>query len=432
MPTIALIGTSVFIVSYILIVIDKPQKTLAALLGACLMIMLHVVDQHEAFLSIDLNVILLLAGMMVIVDIGSKTGVLEWAAVRLSILAKGEPLRILIYLSLITAAFSSVLDNVTTVILIAPVTFIICQQLQISPVPFLILEAISSTIGGTATLIGDPPNILIGSAAKLSFNAFVFNLAPVVILIFIVYVITLMICFRKEWHVPRDIKARVMEMEPGRLIRDKKLLVKTLVIFFFTLVGFVLHEKMGFEPATVAIAGATLLMIITRSKPDEVFKMIEWPTLFFFGGLFIIVHGFAKIGAIDFLAGKLLSLTEGSLMATSFVILWISGFFSGLLGCVPYVVTIIPMVKEIIPEMSTQLNGVEGSSTQVLWWALSLGACLGGASTLIGASANLIVAGIAERNGYKISFWKYLKYGVPLTLEALIISTAYIYLRYLL
>lgn len=431
MDQIVLIGITIFIISYISIIADKPEKTLGALLGAGLMIFLHVISQHEAFEYVDLNVILLLAGMMVIVEIGAKTGVLEWAAIKLAIISKGEPIRVLIYMTLITALFSSVLDNVTTVILIAPITFIVAQQLEINPLPFLILEAIASSIGGTATLIGDPPNILIGSSAKLGFNDFLFNLSPVIVVILITFLITIYFVFRKEWHVPMDIKARVMDMDPSKLIKDKKSLIITVTVFFFTLLGFIAHQSMHLEPATVAILGATILMITTKTDPMEILKKIEWPALFFFGGLFILVGGFEKIGAIKYIAVKVISLTNGDLKTTSILLLWISAIISSIIGCIPYVVTIIPMVKQMIIDISAQMNIDSSVTASALWWSLSLGSCLGGCATLIGAAANLVVAGIAQRNGMKISSWQFFKYGFPLTIEAMLISTVYVYLRYL-
>lgn len=424
------IGIIIFIVTFIAIATEKIPRSLAALAGACAMLILQVVHQKEAFLAIDLNVIFLLAGMMMIVHILARSGVFQWIAIKTFHVSCGEPIVALILLSLATALISSVLDNVTTVLLIAPVTIVLLQYLEIDPVPFLILEAIASNIGGAATLIGDPPNILIGSGAGLGFNTFIMNLAPVIAITLICYLITIWIVFRKSFRVSSEVKARIMEIDAKEAITDKKVLVQSLIVLGIVIGGFVLHEPLGFEAATIALGGATLLMIMTKLDPDEVFRAVEWSTLFFYIGLFVVVEGLVSIGAVSMAADKLFALTSGNHSATTLLVLWFSGITCSFLNNIPYVATMIPIIKHVGPNMAAHLALPLDVVMMPLWWALSLGACLGGNGSLIGASANFIIAGVAQKSGYKISFIRFMKYGMVFMLQSLIISTVYLYLRY--
>ncbi|MCK5655994.1 MAG: ArsB/NhaD family transporter [Candidatus Aureabacteria bacterium] len=412
----------IFFVTLVAIATEKVDKTLAVLVGASLMLILKVVPQGIAFGLIDLNVILLLISMMIIVGIFSRTGIFEWIAIKVAKSAKGRPLIILLFLSLVTAVLSAFLDNVTTVLLMAPITFLITQQLGLNPVPFLIIEVMASNIGGTATLIGDPPNILIGSAANLGFNDFLLNLAPVILVIMFVFVVTVIFMMREKMRVSNEVKAKIMALDDTRAIRDKKLLIKCLFVLGLTLFAFLIHESLGLGPASVALAGATVLMVITGDDIEKLFKTVEWPTIFFLIGLFIIVAGVIQVGAVNLAAEKSMDFTDGNVKLTTFIILWISAVLSSVIGSVSNAVALIPVVKSI---------AVHFADAKPLWWALAMGTCLGGNGTIIGAPANIIIAGLAAKNGSPISFKEFLKYGFIFVLESMIICTIYIYWRYL-
>jgi Na+/H+ antiporter NhaD/arsenite permease-like protein len=432
----ATVAVAIFAITYAAVVSEKIHKAVAALIGAVIVIALGIVSQHEAFtVHIDFNVIFLLVGMMVIVHILGKTGVFQWLAIKGAQISKGHPVRILIMLSVLTAIISAFLDNVTTVLLMAPMTLLVAQQLRITPIPYLICEVIASNIGGTATLIGDPPNILIGSFAHLTFNDFLVNLTPCIALVMVGFVIMAKIVFRRAFTTSAEVRARVMEMDASRSITDKRLLVKSLVVMSLVMVAFLLHGMLNLEPATIAIGGAAVLLLITRSDPQEAFNFVEWPTLFFFIGLFVIIGGLRSTGVIKVAADAVFGLTGGSFWITVIVLLWFSAIASAIIDNIPFVATVMFLVKGIAPQIAGNtpaLAGKERMVEVVLFWALSLGACLGGNSTIIGASANVVVAGIAERNGHHISFLRFMKYGIPFTIMAMLICTAYIILRYLI
>ncbi len=424
------IAIAVFVAAYALIVSEKIHRTVVALLGACVLIVLKVLPQHEAFGAVDWNVIFLLAAMMIIVNVLVRTGVFEWIALKTVRVAKGKPFAILALLSAVTAVLSAFLDNVTTVLLIAPVTIFVAKELHITPVPYLITEAIASNIGGTATLIGDPPNIMIGSATGLSFNAFLFNLSPVIVVVFIAYVLTLRLFLAKSLYVDSQRMQVVMAMNPSEAIKDAPLLKKAALVMGLVLIGFFTHSALHLEPATIALLGAAVLLLITKIKPHDVFKHVEWPTLFFFVGLFILVEGLVKVGAISQLTQAVLKLTQGNFQATTMVILWFSAFLSAFVDNIPYVATMIPLIKEMIPTIAANMGVATDVVAGPLWWSLALGACLGGNGTLIGASANIIVAGIGEEHHHPITFKAFFKYGFPLMIESIIICHVYLYLRY--
>ena len=412
----------VFFLVYLFIATEKIHKTIIALLGGMIVVIAGIVSQEEAFSAIDFNVLFLLLGMMVIVDVLQRTGVFQWAAIRSAKIAKGDPIIIMICYALITALFSAFLDNVTTVLLIIPTTILIVSQMDLDPVPFVIMEAVASNIGGTATLVGDPPNIMIGSAAGLGFNDFLKNTGVFVILNLVVLCFTVWFMFRKRLRISNERRAIILAMDEHRAIRDKKLLVKSLVVLFIVIIGFLVHSYVGIEPATVALFGASLLLMITGIPPEEVFKELEWATLMFFVGLFILVEGLVKTGTIAVLAEKSLSFTSGNVPLTGLVLLWGSGVFSSVVDNIPYVATMIPFLKYI--------GGSLGQDITPLWWALALGACLGGNGTLVGASANVVAAGVAKKSGYHISFIRFAKYGVLFTLQSLFLATVYIFIRY--
>jgi len=414
----------IFVLVYIVISFELVNKTVIALLGAMVFIALHIVGQEDAFQSIDWNVIFLLISMMVIVGITKSTGLFQYVAIKTAKAAKGDPIRILVALSGVTALFSAFLDNVTTILIIAPVTILIAVELGISPVPFLISEAMASNIGGTATLIGDPPNIMIGSAAKLDFLAFLLNLAPIIGVIFLAFVGVVYLLFRKDMVVTNERRARVMEFDESRSIENPVLLKKCLIVLGFVILGFLLHGMLQVEAATISMLGASILLLLTgKQEIDEYFRDIEWGTIFFFIGLFILVGGIVELGVIRLLAQKLLAVTQGNMKLTAVLLIWASGIISAIVDNIPYVATMIPMIKDIV-------SSVGQDASFPLWWSLALGACLGGNGTLVGASANVIAAGLASKSGYKITFLDFTRYGVLVTLASLVLSTLYILVRY--
>ena len=416
------IAAVVFLVTYAVIASDRMNKTIAALLGGLAMIVLNVINQHEAFLAVDFNVIFLLAGMMVLAGILRRTGFFQWVAIRSIKVSQGHPFRILIVLSVITAVLSALLDNVTTVVLIAPVTLSIASILGVSPIPFLVSEILASNIGGTATLIGDPPNILIGSASGLDFVAFLTNMGPVALIVFVVFLLTLRFVFGGVLSVHEDAREAALTLDEREVIADAALLRRSLLVIGATLVGFLLHGQLGYEPATIALLGATILMLISRIDPEAVYREVEWPTLFFFVGLFILVEGIVHVGIIDELAARVFDLTAGNQAVTTLGLLWLSGIASGIVDNIPYTATMIPVVESL---------GADGLVIEPLWWALALGACFGGNLTIIGASANVVVANMAARAGQKITFRAFLPYGALVTFESLVIATIYMWVRYL-
>ncbi|WP_028403397.1 ArsB/NhaD family transporter [Ectobacillus panaciterrae] len=423
----------IFLITYSFIISEKINRAVIALLGGAVMVILGIVDTHTAFTThIQWETIILLIGMMILVNITSKSGVFEYVAIKAAKAAKGKPIRILVLLSLLTAVGSAFLDNVTTVLLVVPVTFSVTRTLRVNPVPYLISEVLFSNIGGTATLIGDPPNIMIGSANKhLDFNSFLLNLAPVVIIIAIVTIGILYFIYRKKLVTTPELVDKLMSLNEKEYIRDHLLLIKALTVLGATIIGFILHSVIHVDAAVIAITGATLLMLIAvkQHELEEVFAHIEWVTIFFFAGLFILVGALVDIGLIKTLAQKVLDITGGDIGFASILILWVSGGASATIDNIPFVATMIPLIKDLAVGLGLSPDAPQ---VEVLWWALSLGACLGGNGTLIGASANVVVAGIAKREGYGFSYMEFLKIGLPLTIVALLISHAYIYLRYLM
>ncbi|MBN1501013.1 MAG: ArsB/NhaD family transporter [Spirochaetes bacterium] len=417
-----ILAVIIFSLIFLLITMELFNKTVVALIGAVTFILLHFISQEEAFMEIDWNVIFLLISMMVIVGITKNTGLFQYVAIKAAKLAKGNPVVILISLSLITAVFSALLDNVTTVLILTPVSILIAVELGLTPIPFIISEAIFSNIGGTATLIGDPPNLMIGSAAGITFLDFLVYLGPVVGIILIFISLYFYIVFRKKLIVKNERKARIMEFDESKAITNKKMLFKSVAVLSATIAGFLLHGLLHLEPATVSIGGAAVLLLITgKHEIDEFFHEVEWGTIFFFVGLFILVGGLSELGVIKLLSEKLISITHNNMQNTSLIVIWASGICSGIIDNIPYVATMIPLVQNI---------GVKVGAAAVLplWFSLSLGSCLGGNATLIGASANVVSAGLCSKSGYKITFLGFLKHGIPVTIISLAISTVYIYL----
>jgi Na+/H+ antiporter NhaD/arsenite permease-like protein len=419
-----LLAGGIFLGIYALIVTEKIHRTLAALLGASLVILLKLVDQREAFAYVDFNVIFLLAGMMIIANVMAKTGIFQWIAVEAVRRAEGQPYRLLLLTSLITAVVSAFLDNVTTVVLLTPITFFVAKRLGTSPVPFLISQVIASNIGGTATLIGDPPNIIIGSQMGKDFNDFVLNLAPAATAALVLYLLLARWLFRDELRAatsalePDDI-ARLVEEE--RKITNVPLMRISLGVMAIMILGFLFSRTLGLDSATIALTGAVVLMIVAREDVHEIFNTVEWPTLFFFIGLFIIVGAVVKTGIISDLATGVLASTGGRTDLAALAILWMSGLISAIVDNIPYTVTMVPLIQQLGQTVDRE----------PLIWALALGANLGGNATIVGASANVVVASMSEARGYPITFVQYLRYGVPATLATLVVATIDIWIRYL-
>ena len=418
------IALIIFITTLIFVSLEKINRTVIALSGALLFIILRILDQHEAFSAIDFNTIGLLTGMMVMVSIIKKTGLFQYLAIKISKLSQGKIFSLLFFLSITTGILSSVLDNVTTIILIVPVTLAICENLEISPVPLVLSEIFASNIGGAATLIGDPPNIIIGSAAQLSFMDFIINLTPFVLVLLVLLPFFISLFYKKE--ITQNIEegwAKVEKFDEKRAIEDPLLLKKSLIVFFLTISVFVFHHNLGLEAATVALAGATLLLLISNIDPAETFLEVEWSTLFFFIGLFVVIAGVEKVGIIQWLSNKVISLTRGNLTLTTLVVLWISGISCAFINNISYTISIVPVIHNIGTATSFNLNPI--------WWALSLGACLGGNATFIAAAANLVGVNILKRQGWIVTFKEFFRVGFPIMLISIILSSVYLFLRYL-
>jgi Na+/H+ antiporter NhaD/arsenite permease-like protein len=427
------VSLSIFVLTYLVIVTERINRSVVALLGAGLMVFSGVLNQMEAFHGIDLNTISLLTGMMVIVAITQKSGVFQYVAIVSAKAVKADPWGLLVMLSLVTAVFSALLDNVTTVLLIAPVALLITDALRISPYPFLFAVILSSNIGGTATLIGDPPNIMIGSAAKLSFNDFLLNLAPVAVAILLLTLIPIYLIWGRKLSATAEDRAMVMAFDEKESITDVRLLKQALFVIALVLLGFVLAHDLGQEPGTIAMFGAALLLLLrVYDKQAEeqahaiqhAFAEVEWVTIFFFVGLFVVVAGIEKAGALELLAQKIVTVTGGDFHLTTYTLLWVSAVLSAVVDNIPFVATMIPVIQSMgtvfTPE---QIN--------TLWWSLALGACLGGNGSLVGASANLVVAGFAERAGQPIRFLPFLLMAFPLMLASIAVCHVYLWLRYL-
>lgn len=429
-----LVTTAILVATYIAIMSERMNRSIVALLGAGVMVMIGALHQDEAIRGIDFNTIALLIGMMILVAITRKCGVFQYVAILSAQWVKASPAGILAMLALVTGVFSAFLDNVTTVLLVAPVTLAIAGELEIPPYPLLFAEIFASNIGGTATLIGDPPNILIGSMVDLSFNDFVLNLAPVVVVVLGVQMLMLHLVWGRKMHADPAHRAKVMAMRPADSITDWPLLKQSVSVLAIVMIAFVLARPLHLEPGTIAMLGAAILLFLdnlghpaeTQSeRTTHAYNEVEWITIFFFIGLFVVVHGVEVAGVLKWLADRMLEATGGDLAKTALAILWVSAILSAIVDNIPFVATMIPLIKSMAPAF----GGPEG--LMPLWWSLSLGACFGGNGTLIGASANLTVAGIAERNGVPFRFMTYLKHAFPMMLVSIAISHVYIWWRYL-
>ncbi len=428
-----LVSLTIFVLTYAVIVTEKINRSVVALLGAGLMIFAGVLNQAEAFHGIDLNTISLLTGMMVIVSITQKSGVFQYVAVKAAKIVRADPWGLLVMLSVVTAVFSALLDNVTTVLLIAPVTLLITDALRINPYPFLFSVIFSSNIGGTATLIGDPPNIMIGSAARLSFNDFLFNLGPAAAAVMALTLIPIYLIWGRKLSASAEDRAQVMAFNERDSITDVRLLKQALVVIALVITGFVLAHTIGQEPGTIAMFGAALLLLLRvydqtaeaqSHAIHHTFGEVEWVTIFFFVGLFVVVAGIEKAGALEYMAHRIVEWTGGDFTVTAYVILWVSAILSAVVDNIPFVATMIPVIQSMGAAFTPE-------QIETLWWSLALGACLGGNGTLVGASANLVVAGFAERSGHAIRFLPFMLLAFPLMLSSIVFSSLYLWLRYL-
>jgi Na+/H+ antiporter NhaD/arsenite permease-like protein len=427
------VSTIVLAATYATIMSERVNRAIVALVGAGVMIVVGVLDQQEAVKGIDWNTIGLLTGMMILVSISRRSGMFQYLAVWSARAAKAHPAGILFILQITTAVLSAFLDNVTTVLLIVPVTLAICKTLKVPVYPYLFAEIFASNIGGTATLIGDPPNILIGSQVGLSFNEFVIHLTPVIVVVMVVQALIIHFLWGKDLRASHDAEERVMAMRPADSIEDWKLLKQSLAVLGIVMIAFVLARPLHLEPATIAMSGAAILMLLDNwthhaekaaHNIHSTFGDVEWITIFFFIGLFIVVHGVDVGGLLQLLANKLVAATGGNMANAGYAILWASAFLSAIVDNIPFVATMIPLIKSMAPAYGGAQH------VEPLWWCLSLGACLGGNGTLIGASANLTVAGISEREGVPFRFMTYTFYALPMMIVSVAICNVYVWLRY--
>jgi Na+/H+ antiporter NhaD/arsenite permease-like protein len=421
------LAISVFLIAYIFIASEKFNRVAVALIGAASMIVIGATDADAIFYShdtgIDWNVIFLLLGMMIIVGVIHKTGFFEYLAVKAIKRAKGEPKRALVSLIILTAVASAILDNVTTILLAIPMTLIVCKQLNVSPVPFILSQVFASNIGGAATLVGDPPNIIIASRANLSFNDFLIHMAPWVIVVMVVITPMLVFMFRKQLVNTATDRAKISKLDESSYIKDRVLLKKSLFVLSAVMVAFVLHTALHLEPSIVALLGAGVLVAISRLKPKDYAMDVEWNTLIFFAGLFIMVGALVNTGALGKFAQYLKDQVGDQASLAAMVLLIVSALLSGIVDNIPYVASMSPVVTELSA-------GISGQYGDVLWWALAFGADFGGNATIIGASANVVAVGLAHKAGIKISFWQFAKYGIPVTFVSVAMVVPYILIRY--
>lgn len=420
--TAQLISIAVFVIVMILVISEKIHRAVAALLGAMALIVLGVIDWETGIHHVDFETIGVLLGMMLFVSVVKESGLFEFAAIKAAKMAKGKPWAIMVAFMVITAMLSALLDNVTTVLLVGPMTMIVCDLLDINPVPYFLVEVFASNIGGTATLIGDPPNIMIGSAAPFSFADFVMVDTPASILCMIVVIFAFKFVFGRKLNVTEENRAKVLDLNPNDYIRDRGLFIKSLVMIVVVVALFMLHGTLHLDSCVIALGVAGVMVVIAKADLEMCVFGIEWTTIGFFCGLFIVVGGMAETGVIAMMAEGIVAICGGNPLVMMLVILWASGIISAILDNIPFCATMIPVIQTI--EATGEIDVIP------LWWALSLGACLGGNGTLIGASANVVLCSIAGKNGHPISFMEFTKYGFPVMILTLIVATGYMFVRY--
>lgn len=422
MTTEQIISIVIFLITMTAIMTERVHRTVAAITGAILLIVTHILTIETSIAYVDINTVGVLVGMMLFVAVVKNSGIFEYIAIKSAKIAKGKPVNIMIIFILITAILSAFLDNVTTVLLIGPMTIAITRILNINPVPFLITQIMASNIGGTATLIGDPPNIMIGSAANLGFTDFILNTGLPVIFIIITAIIYFLLLYKKQLVVDEENISKVMEMDEKKAIKDKSLMIKSIILIILVVIGFIFHSQLQMESCVIALLAAIIILLIGKQDAEEIILGVEWSTILFFIGLFIVVGGLEETGVIGKLANLLVSATSGNMVLTMIIILWASAIISSFLDNIPFVATLIPLI------LTMQQTG--NIDVTPLWWALSLGACLGGNGTLIGASANVVLSSISSKNGYPITFKHYMKIGFPLMIISIIISSIYLLIRF--
>jgi Na+/H+ antiporter NhaD/arsenite permease-like protein len=435
------VATVIFLLTYAVIVTERLDRTVVALVGAALMVAFGVLDQEQALRSIDPNTIVLLVGMMIIINILRRTGIFRFAGWATAVALGGDPWRMLVGFALFAAVASAFLDNVTTILLMAPVSMALSEDLGLDPRPFLITQVIASNIGGTATLIGDPPNILIGGATGLDFLAFLANLAPVVVALLALFIPGVWFLFGRNGRLgapASNTRKALVEIEPAEHIADPRLLWQSLTVLALTIVGFFLHGVLHLEAGTIAMFGAVLLLLVSRVDPHDVLAEVEWGTIFFFIGLFIVVGGVEETGLLERIAEEVVGIVGGNVLVAALGLIWFAGMISAVVDNIPAVVTMIPltfaMARLLFPELSA-LSDVDFAAQPAvtpLWWSLALGACLGGNGSLVGASANVVAVGIAERRGDSIGFWGFTRVGFPMMVGSLVVASLYVWLRYFL
>lgn len=412
-----IIALAIFVAVIAVIVSEKLHRAACALIGAVLLILIGILEPAEALGFIDFNTIGVLIGMMMFVAVVKNSGIFEFLAVKAAKIAKGNPWKIMVYFMIITALLSAFLDNVTTVLLIGPMTFSICKTLELNPVPYLLTQIISSNVGGTATLIGDPPNIMLGSAADISFLQFCIYDGPIVIIVMVATILGFRFMYKKGLSVSPEKMELIMQMDENAEIRDKVLFVKSIVMICLVALAFILHDTLGLKTSVIALSCAALMILIGKQDVEETVHDVEWPTIIFFAFLFIVVGGLEKVGLIHALAVKMMSTTGTHYVALMIIILWVSALLSAVLDNIPFVATLIPLIQQMADA---------GLDVWPLWWAVSIGACFGGNGTIIGASANVVLTGIANRKGYPITFMDYLKVGLPMMLMSIVLATIYL------
>ncbi len=412
-----IIAIAIFVLVIGTIVSEKLHRAACALIGAVLLILLGVLEPVEALGYVDFNTIGVLLGMMMLVAVVKNSGIFEYLAIKAARIAKGDPWRIMVYFMIITAVLSAFLDNVTTVLLIGPMTFSICSKLELNPVPYLMTQILSSNIGGTATLIGDPPNIMIGSAAEIPFISFVIYDGPIVVIVMVATVFAFKVLYKKRLSVAPEKMALIMQMDERNEIRDHALFKKSIVMICIVALAFIFHDKLDIQTSIIALSGAAFTILIGRQDVEETIQDVEWPTITFFAFLFMVVGGLEKVGLIHTLAETMMTATGNHYVALMLIILWVSAILSALLDNIPFVATLIPLI---------QAMEMEGIDVWPLWWAVSIGACFGGNGTIIGASANVVLTGIASRKGYNITFIEFMKIGMPMMLMSIVLSTIYL------
>ncbi|MDD5875082.1 MAG: ArsB/NhaD family transporter [Baileyella intestinalis] len=413
----------VFVLVMGAIMTEKLHRATAALAGAVLLVVCGVMTGKQAIGYIDFNTIGVLVGMMIVVAVIRTTGMFEYISIKAAKAAKGDPWKILIAFVLITAILSAFLDNVTTVLLVGPMSIAIARMLEINPVPFLMMQILASNVGGTATMIGDPPNIMIGSASGLSFMDFIANTGAAAVLIIIAQIIVMKFLYKEQLESGPINKTSVMNLDPDKSITNRKLMKQSIAVMVLVVIGFIIHDKLGFDSCMIALGAAAIMLIIGHQEVDQIISEVEWTTIVFFMSLFVVVGGLERTGVIHSISSWLISATEGHYILTMLVLLWASALLSSVLDNIPFVATLIPLV------LTMQQQGM---NVEAFWWAISLGACLGGNGTMIGASANVVLSDIANKHGYPITFKSYLRVGFPFMLMSVVIATVFLLVRYAL